>query len=94
MIRRRVVVDAEVDRDVVVVLQRIEMVMRIAEEIDAIESMAIRPIPYLVTTRVIAGMIAVVPLYLAGLFSSYFATRLIVTSRIDLTRSLRRPSTT
>ncbi|HWI42943.1 MAG TPA: ABC transporter permease [Nocardioides sp.] len=54
--------------------------MRIAEEIDAIESMAIPPIPYLVTTRVVAGMIAVVPLYLAGLFSSYFATRLIVTS--------------
>ncbi|GAA4811684.1 MlaE family ABC transporter permease [Nocardioides caeni] len=53
--------------------------MRIAEEIDALESMAIPPIPYLVTTRVVAGMIAVVPLYLAGLFSSYFATRLIVT---------------
>ncbi|HEX4190025.1 MAG TPA: ABC transporter permease [Marmoricola sp.] len=53
--------------------------MRIAEEIDALEVMAIRPIPYLVTTRVVAGMIAVVPLYLAGLFSSYFATRLIVT---------------
>lgn len=54
--------------------------MRIAEEIDALEVMAIPPIPYLVTTRVIAGLIAVVPLYLAGLFSSYFATRLIVTS--------------
>ena len=54
--------------------------MRIAEEIDALESMAIPPIPYLVTTRVLAGMIAVVPLYLAGLFSSYFATRLIVTA--------------
>ncbi|MCL2542257.1 MAG: ABC transporter permease [Nocardioidaceae bacterium] len=53
--------------------------MRIAEEIDALEVMAIPPIPYLVTTRVIAGLIAVVPLYLAGLFSSYFATRLIVT---------------
>ncbi len=53
--------------------------MRIAEEIDALEAMAIRPIPFLVTTRVIAGMIAVIPLYLAGLFSSYFATRLIVT---------------
>jgi phospholipid/cholesterol/gamma-HCH transport system permease protein len=57
--------------------------MRIAEEIDALESMAIPPIPYLVTTRMIAGLIAVVPLYLAGLFSSYFATRLIVTSSFD-----------
>ena len=54
--------------------------MRIAEEIDALAAMAIPPIPYLVTTRVLAGMIAVVPLYLAGLFSSYFATRLIVTA--------------
>lgn len=54
--------------------------MRIAEEIDALESMAIPPIPYLVTTRMVAGMAAVVPLYLAGLFSSYFATRLIVTT--------------
>jgi phospholipid/cholesterol/gamma-HCH transport system permease protein len=54
--------------------------MRIAEEIDALEAMAIRPIPFLVTTRVLAGLVAVVPLYLAGLFSSYFATRLIVTA--------------
>lgn len=54
--------------------------MRIAEEIDALEVMAIPPIPYLVTTRMLAGLIAVVPLYLAGLFASYFATRLIVTS--------------
>ncbi|MFC7495144.1 MULTISPECIES: ABC transporter permease [unclassified Nocardioides] len=53
--------------------------MRIAEEIDALEAMAIPPIPYLVTTRVVAGLIAVVPLYLAGLFSSYFATRFVVT---------------
>jgi phospholipid/cholesterol/gamma-HCH transport system permease protein len=53
--------------------------MRIAEEIDALEVMAVPPIPFLVTTRVVAGMIAVIPLYLAGLFSSYFATRLIVT---------------
>jgi len=54
--------------------------MRISEEIDALEVMAIPPIPYLVTTRVLAGLIAVVPLYLAGLFSSYFATRFVVTS--------------
>jgi len=54
--------------------------MRIAEEIDALETMAVPPIAHLVTTRVIAGMIAVVPLYLAGLFSSYFATRFIVTT--------------
>ncbi|MGC4008260.1 MAG: ABC transporter permease [Pseudomonas sp.] len=37
--------------------------MRIAEEIDALDSIAIRPIPYLVTTRLIASVIAMIPLY-------------------------------
>ncbi|HEY8454178.1 MAG TPA: ABC transporter permease [Actinopolymorphaceae bacterium] len=53
--------------------------MRISEEVDALEVMAVPSLPYLVTTRIIAGLIAVVPLYVIGLFSSYFATRLIVT---------------
>ena len=33
---------------------------------------------FLVTTRIIAGLIAIVPLYVVGLLSSYFATRLTV----------------
>src|SRR5947199_5321374 len=37
--------------------------MRISEEIDALEAMAIRPISYLVSTRIIAGMLAITPLY-------------------------------
>ncbi|MEO6472484.1 MAG: ABC transporter permease [Aeromicrobium sp.] len=53
--------------------------MRISEEIDAVEVMAIPSVPYLVTTRVIAGLVAVVPLYIVGLMSSYFATRLVTT---------------
>ncbi len=53
--------------------------MRISEEVDALETMAIPSMPFLVTTRVIAGLIAVVPLYIVGLLSSYFATRLTVT---------------
>src|SRR5918994_515113 len=53
--------------------------MRISEEVDALEVMAIPSLPFLVTTRIIAGLVAVVPLYVIGLFSSYFATRLIVT---------------
>jgi phospholipid/cholesterol/gamma-HCH transport system permease protein len=53
--------------------------MRISEEVDALEVMAIRPIPYLVSTRVLAGLLAVIPLYVAGLLSSYAATRLTVT---------------
>jgi phospholipid/cholesterol/gamma-HCH transport system permease protein len=53
--------------------------MRISEEVDALEVMAIPSLPFLVTTRIISGLIAVVPLYVVGLFSSYFATKLTVT---------------
>ena len=53
--------------------------MRISEEIDALEVMGLPSMPYLVTTRMIAAFIAVIPLYVVGLFSSYFATQLIVT---------------
>ena len=53
--------------------------MRISEEVDALEVMAIPSMQFLVTTRVIAGLVAVVPLYIVGLLSSYFATRLTIT---------------
>ena len=48
--------------------------MRISEEIDALEVMAVPSIPFLVTSRIIAGFIAVIPLYIIGLLSSYLAT--------------------
>jgi phospholipid/cholesterol/gamma-HCH transport system permease protein len=53
--------------------------MRISEEVDALEVMAIPSMPFLVTTRIVAGLVAIVPLYVVGLLSSYFATRLVVT---------------
>jgi phospholipid/cholesterol/gamma-HCH transport system permease protein len=53
--------------------------MRISEEVDALEVMAVPSMQYLVTTRVLAGLIAIVPLYIVGLLSSYFATRLTIT---------------
>jgi phospholipid/cholesterol/gamma-HCH transport system permease protein len=53
--------------------------MRISEEVDALEVMAIPSMPFLVTTRIVGGLIAIVPLYVVGLLSSYFATRLTVT---------------
>lgn len=53
--------------------------MRISEEVDALEVMAIPSMPFLVATRIIAGLVAIIPLYVIGLLSSYFATRLIVT---------------
>ena len=53
--------------------------MRISEEVDALEVMAVPSLPFLVTTRIVAGLIAIVPLYVLGLLSSYFASRLVVT---------------
>jgi phospholipid/cholesterol/gamma-HCH transport system permease protein len=51
--------------------------MRIAEEIDALEVMGVPSIPYLVTTRIIAGFLAIIPLYAIGLLTSYVAARQI-----------------
>jgi phospholipid/cholesterol/gamma-HCH transport system permease protein len=51
--------------------------MRISEEIDALEVMGVPSLPYLVTTRIMAGFIAVIPLYIIGLLSSYVASRTI-----------------
>ena len=53
--------------------------MRISEEVDALEVMAIPSLPFLVTTRIIGGLIAIIPLYVVGLLASYFATRLTIT---------------
>src|SRR6478736_837407 len=49
--------------------------MRVSEEIDALEVMAIPSIPYLVSTRVMAGMIAIIPLYSLAVVTSFMASR-------------------
>ncbi len=49
--------------------------MRINEEIDALESMAIRSISFLVSTRLVAGMIAITPLYAIAVILSFVASR-------------------
>ena len=54
--------------------------MRISEEVDALEVMAIPSMPFLVATRVVGGLIAIIPLYVVGLLSSYFASRVVVTT--------------
>src|SRR5215831_12225842 len=51
--------------------------MRINEEVDALEGMGVPSLPYLVTTRVVAGAMAVIPLYAIGLVSSYFGSRIV-----------------
>ncbi|MER7556328.1 ABC transporter permease [Nocardioides sp. NPDC126508] len=53
--------------------------MRISEEIDALEAMGVPSLPYLVTTRMIAGFLAVIPLYIVALCASYLSPRLITT---------------
>lgn len=52
--------------------------MKVHEEIDALEVMAVDPIEYVVSTRVIAVMIAILPLYLIGLVGSYIASQMSV----------------
>ena len=58
--------------------------MRISEEIDALEVMSVDSFTYLVTTRVWAALICMIPLYLAALFASYVATQLVVTKFFGL----------
>jgi phospholipid/cholesterol/gamma-HCH transport system permease protein len=58
--------------------------MRVNEEIDALEVMAVRPVPYLVSSRIIAALVAMTPLYLISLFASYIATELVVTKLLGL----------
>ena len=58
--------------------------MRISDEIDALEVMSIPSLVYLVCTRVVAIVLALLPLYLIALFSSFFATRLVTTRLLGL----------
>ena len=57
---------------------------RISDEIDALEVMAVPSLTYMVSTRIWAGLITMIPLYLAALFSSYLATEAIVTKFFSL----------
>ncbi len=49
--------------------------MRINEEIDALEVMGIRSITYLASTRIIAGVLVVIPLYAVAVLMSFFAAK-------------------
>ncbi|MVU77207.1 ABC transporter permease [Nocardia sp. ET3-3] len=52
--------------------------MRISEEIDALESLGLRSVPFVVTTRVIAGAVAVVPTFLIALILSYLSCETVI----------------
>ena len=49
--------------------------MRIAEEVDALEVMAVRSLSYLVATRMVAGAVVIIPLYSLATLASFFAAR-------------------
>jgi phospholipid/cholesterol/gamma-HCH transport system permease protein len=53
--------------------------MRISEEIDALEVMSIPSLVYLVSTRIVALVAALVPLYLVAMFASFWGTRFVTT---------------
>ena len=52
--------------------------MRISDEIDAVESMGLRPIPYVVGTRLIGGLICVIPGYLVTLVLTFFVMDTVI----------------
>jgi phospholipid/cholesterol/gamma-HCH transport system permease protein len=53
--------------------------MRISEEIDALEVMGIRSVAYLMSTRVAAGVIVIIPLYSVSVLMSFLSARLSTT---------------
>ena len=53
--------------------------MRISEEIDALEVMGIKSISYLVSTRIVAGMIVIVPLYAMAIIMSFVSAQFTTT---------------
>jgi phospholipid/cholesterol/gamma-HCH transport system permease protein len=53
--------------------------MRINEEIDALESISVRTIGFLCSTRLVAGVMLTFPLYCVSLLAAFTATRLGVT---------------
>ena len=52
--------------------------MRIGEEIDAVEAMGLRPISFVVGTRLIGGMACVIPGYLLTLITTFFVMDTVV----------------
>lgn len=49
--------------------------MRVSEEIDAVECMAVHSVSYLVSTRLVAGLVAIIPLYSLSVLAAFYAAR-------------------
>ena len=54
--------------------------MRINEEIDALEVMGIRSVAYLSATRVLAGVLVVIPLYCVAVLMAFLSARVATTA--------------
>lgn len=52
--------------------------MRIAEEIDAVEAIGLRPIPFVVGTRLIGALTCVIPGYLLTLMGVFYTIEIVV----------------
>jgi phospholipid/cholesterol/gamma-HCH transport system permease protein len=53
--------------------------MRISEEIDALEVMGIKSVAFLVSTRIVAGLVVIIPLYAMALVLSFLSGRVVTT---------------
>lgn len=53
--------------------------MRISEEIDALEVMGIKSISYLASTRIMAGLVVIIPLYALAMIMSFFSPQMVTT---------------
>src|ERR1700741_1646683 len=53
--------------------------MRISEEIDALDAMGINPVAYLVSTRILAGLVVIIPLYAMALIMSFLSAQITTT---------------
>jgi phospholipid/cholesterol/gamma-HCH transport system permease protein len=54
--------------------------MRISEEIDALEVMGVKSTAYLVSTRMLAGLVVIIPLYSIGLILSFLSPQIVTTA--------------
>ncbi|GAA3203068.1 ABC transporter permease [Actinocorallia longicatena] len=62
--------------------------MRISEEIDALDVMGINSLAYLVCTRIAAVLLTLIPLYLIGLYGTFFAAKFITTQFFGLSSGI------
>ena len=53
--------------------------MRISEEVDALEVMGVKSLSFLVSTRLVAGMVVIIPLYALALLLSFLSAQLVTT---------------